>query len=115
MSDLSILIIDNNRSRSQSLKMLLEFMDFTVDIISQLSTLDSTEKEYNLIIYGDKTLADFLSSLRELTSSFPQIPFILLENNQPLPLDSLKQQYPLCLGVFNEPFKQDIFLSLIAD
>jgi sigma-54 dependent transcriptional regulator, flagellar regulatory protein len=115
MSDLSILIIDNKRSRSQSLKMLLEFMDFAVDSISQLSAIESLDKQFDLIIYGDNSLVDFLSFLRELTTSFPQIPFLLLENNQPLPLDSIKQQYPLCLGLLNEPFKQGIFLSLIAD
>ena len=118
MSNFAILIIANNRSRSQSLKMLLEFMDFKVDIISQLSTIESTEYAYNLVIYGDKTINDFLASLRELTNLLPQIPFVLLENDQALPLDSLKQhkqQYPTCLGVFQEPFKQDIFLSLIAD
>lgn len=115
MSSFSILIIDNNRSRSQSLKMLLEFMDFNVDIVSQLSAIKATENAYKLLIYGDKTLNDFLSSLRDLTQSIPQIPFVLLENDQPLPLDSLKQQYPLCLGVFKEPFKQGDLLSLIAD
>jgi sigma-54 dependent transcriptional regulator, flagellar regulatory protein len=115
MCNFSILIIDNNRSRSQSLKMLLEFMDFNVDITSQLSTIKSTAQAYNLIIYGDKTVNDFLLSLRDLTNLLPQIPFVLLENDQPFPLDSLKQQYPLCLGVFKEPFKQDIFLALIAD
>jgi len=115
MSNFSILIIDNNRSRSQSLKMILEFMDFNIDIVSQLSAIELAEQQYNLLIYGDKAINDFLSSLRELTKSLPQIPFVLLENDQPLPLDSLKQQYPLCLGVYKEPFKQDIFLSLIED
>lgn len=113
MPNFSILIIDNNRNRSQSLKMLLEFMDFTIDIVPQLSAIELTEQHYNLLIYGDKTITDFLSSLRELTQTLAQIPFVLLENDQPLPLDSLKQQYPLCLGVYKEPFKQDSFLSLI--
>jgi len=115
MSSFTILIIDNNRSRSQSLKMLLEFMDFNVDVTPQLSNCEAAEQQYNLLIYGDKTINDFLSSLRELTGLLPQIPFVLLENDQPLPLDSLKQQYPLCLGVFKEPFKQDVLVSLISD
>ncbi|MFK5984452.1 MAG: sigma-54 dependent transcriptional regulator [Pseudomonadota bacterium] len=114
MSNLSILIIDNNRSRSQSLKMLLEFMDFTTTLITHLSENKLSQEKYDLLIYGDKSAIDILSALRQLTISLPQTPFVLLENDQPLPLDVLKQQFPLCLGVFNEPFKQDGFLSLIA-
>ncbi len=112
MSHLSILVIDNNRSRSQSLNMLLDFMDFETKVVSSLSDIKK-DNDYQLVIYGDKTITDVLSALRELTGVFPQIPFLLLESDQPLPLDLLKQQFPLCLGVFNEPFKQGDFLSLI--
>ncbi len=115
MSDFSILIVDNNRSRSQSLKILLEFMDYKVDINSQLTAMESKKNPWDLLIFGDKTLTDFLGSLRQLSRLFPQISFLLLENNQPLPVDIIKQQYPLCLGVFSEPFKQEVFSSLIAD
>ncbi|MBF0265370.1 MAG: sigma-54-dependent Fis family transcriptional regulator [Gammaproteobacteria bacterium] len=115
MSSLSVLIIDNNRSRLQSLSLLLDFMDFTTKAISQLDNLESeTKAEYDLILYGDKYVTHFLPELLNLTKKFPQIPFLLLKNTENVPLDAIKQQYPLCLGVLDEPFKQDKLLSFVS-
>ena len=115
MSKLSVLIIDNNRSRLQSLSLLLDFMDFNTKSVNQIDNLEQQRNdEFDLILYGDRYVTHFLPELLNLTKKFPQIPFLLLKNTENIPLDAIQQQYPLCLGVFEEPFKQDKLLSLVS-
>jgi len=115
MSHLSILLIDNNRPRLQSLSLLLQFMNFDVNSQTQFDAIDANTPLPDLIIFGDKNLTHFLPVLSSLTKTFPQIPFILLKNTENIPFDTIKQQYPLCLGGFEEPFKQDALLELVEE
>jgi len=114
MSNLSVLVVDNNKKRTQSLTMLLEFMELEVILNSELHPL-SEDQSVDLLIFGDRDSSKVSQQLLKINQTFPQLPFILLGNTEDIPMDSFQQQYPLCLGVFEEPFKQAPFLELIQD
>ncbi len=110
-----ILVIDNHRNRSQSLKMLLEFMDFEVLTFSSIAAAELPVDNIDLVIFGNKNTTHILDDVRSLSRFLPQTPFLLLQGESPLPLELLKSQFPLCLGIYPEPFKQETFLQLVDD
>jgi len=115
MSNLSILVVDNNKNRIQALTMLLEFLELTVDSKTDLTGLSEESGKYDLLIYANKDNNQVNQNLLNINQACPQIPFILLGNLEEIPIDFIRQQYPLCLGVLEEPFKKGPFQDLIQD
>lgn len=115
MSNLSVLVIDNNKNRTQSLSMLLEFMEFKVTTQTELDAFNKEDHSIDLLIFGDRHNTNISQQLLKINQVCPQMPFVLLGKSDEIPFDSIQQQYPLCLGILEQPYKQGPFLELIHD
>lgn len=71
-----ILLVDDNKARSQQLEIVLQFMEYQVETADSLN-LASYEQELNLIFIGDK-LSKQMSVLKELMELANKIPIIVL-------------------------------------
>ncbi|MCU7837408.1 MAG: sigma-54 dependent transcriptional regulator [gamma proteobacterium symbiont of Taylorina sp.] len=113
VANLSILILDKNRQRCESLSLLLDFMEYNFQQVNSLEQANDLDNKYFDLILIYET-DDLVVRLKNLNECFPSSKVsVLYSEDKPLVEDRFRQ-YPNFLGLLEFPVKKQPLNKILA-